>query len=82
MKRIHTLVVVSLTGLLSVVGLSSCSTNSQDHANAASIEKAGPTRGFHPSRRTFGSTARKHLEKPEFTGEKKAPTRGFHPGRR
>jgi len=81
MKKIHHKMIAILTGVLSVVALSSCTT-SQDYSNATQIDREGPVRTFHPSRRTQGSSARLHLDKPEHVGKTGAPRRGFHPSRR
>lgn len=81
MKNIHLKAIASLTGILSVTAMSSCTT-SDDYSNATRVENEGPTRTFHPSRRTQGSSARLHLEKPEVKVKTGAPSRGFHPSRR
>ncbi len=82
MKKIHQFVISSLSGVLIIGSLSSCSGTGRDYANAAQVESERVTRSFHPSRRTQGSSARLLLEKPDHEGERKAPTRGFHPSRR
>jgi hypothetical protein len=82
MKTIHLIAVTSLTAILSIGGLSSCSPMSRDYSNSVAIDEKGPRRTFHPSRRTFGSSARGLPDKPEFIRETEAPTRGFHPSRR
>lgn len=82
MKKIHLNVMFAVAGLFAIAPLTSCSSTGRDFSNAARVDQERPVRTFHPSRRTQGSSARLHLEKPEFDGEKKAPSRGFHPSRR